>query len=367
MKILYLIDSLQGGGAEKLLYDMIPRLSKDIQSDVFILSAQGEKYLSKLRSKHVNVIVKPDDVRNPVAIISLIGKIIKNGNYDIVHANLFPITYYCAVAKKRMGHAFPILVMTEHSTDNRRRHIRWMRMIEKWIYSSYDAIISISPQTKEALNNWLCCQKDSKKHFVVDNGVDLAAFMNAIPYRKEELAGEFQNGDYLLCIVGSLKPLKNHLQMIEIMCELPDNYRLLIVGEGPQRDVIIEHIKSSGLEHRVKLLGFRDDVERIIATSHLVVIPSKWEGFGLVAVESMACGVPVVVSNVKGLSDVVGNAGIKATTVKEFVDGIRLFEDNDDYRMYSQRARKRAMLYDIARTTEEYEKLYNLLLRTKSI
>ena len=70
-------------------------------------------------------------------------------------------------------------------------------------------------------------------------------------------------------------------------------------------------IQQKKLQKKVHLLGFRKDVARVLKTIDVLVIPSLWEGFGLIAVEAMASQTPVIVSDVPGLAEVVGEAGVK--------------------------------------------------------
>src|SRR5699024_9391685 len=100
-------------------------------------------------------------------------------------------------------------------------------------------------------------------------------------------------------------------KMIEALSKLDDRYKLLLIGEGPLLSQIQEKVKKMKLEKRVLFLGFRKDIPEVMHTVDLIVIPSKWEGFGLIAAEAMACGIPIVASDVMGLSDVVADCGLK--------------------------------------------------------
>ena len=109
-------------------------------------------------------------------------------------------------------------------------------------------------------------------------------------------------------------------------------------------------------------LGFRKDVARIMHTADVLVIPSIWEGFGLIAVEGMACGIPIVASNVPGLSEVVGNAGIKfnpkdASSIADSV--IRLISSQPN--QYLTLGYKRVQDFDVEKTTAQYLALYKKL------
>lgn len=120
-----------------------------------------------------------------------------------------------------------------------------------------------------------------------------------------------------------------------------------------------------GLEDRVHFLGIRDDVERILKTSDIIVLSSNWEGFGLAAVEGMAAGKPVIASNVPGLANVVSDAGLLFTKGKDsdLANKINiLIENNDLYHKLSLAAEKRAELFSLDKMVDKYIELYNKIL-----
>jgi hypothetical protein len=353
MKILYVIDSLSGGGAEKLMNDLLPLMKENHNCDLLMLTEKGDKYSSNLKQHGIGVNVIP--FTNHLRRVSYIKSFIKEGQYDIVHANLFPVTYYCAIAKKILGKKFPVLIMTEHNTDNRRRHIKILRPIERMIYSLYDHIISISDETKNALVDWLK-PKHMERFSVVYNGIPLQEYSSATAYSKNEVVPNIKKNDVILVMIGSFTDQKNHIFMVDVMKRLPCKYHLVCLGEGHLFQNIKEMIQKEELQERFHLLGFRKDTASILKTADIVVVPSKWEGFGLVAVEAMACGKPIVVSNVPGLAQVVDNVGIKCevNNVDEFCDAIQEVDLIKDEAKLLEQARK----FDILNMKDKYEKIY---------
>ena len=95
MRVLFVIDSLCGGGAEKLMNDMLPLINSDTYAcDLLILTEKDQKYLDSLRNNGIKVTVVPAQCKSHIQRIGFIKKFIKTGNYDIVHANLFPVINY---------------------------------------------------------------------------------------------------------------------------------------------------------------------------------------------------------------------------------------------------------------------------------
>ena len=312
----------------------------------------------------------PAQCKSHIQRIGFIKKFIKTGNYDIVHANLFPVIYYCSIIKKISGRYFPHLVMTEHNTDNRRRHYKLLRPIEKVIYNSYEQIISISKPTQDELTRWLKVSSRKADRFVViHNGIFVQRYSTAQAYEKGKIFPEIGENDVLLCMVGSFTEQKNHTGMMEIMRQLPDRYKLVLAGEGPLFEDVKKKYASLNSKNRVVFLGFRRDVPEIMKTANMIVIPSKWEGFGLVAAEAMACGKPVIVSDVPGLRDIVGDAGLKAdpNDSNSFCQRILELSDKTVYDDFSNRAHLKAKDYDIAVTANEYIRVFDTLKKNRSM
>lgn len=363
MKILFLSDLLAYGGASKLIYDLLPRMAaQGNECELLILTDEHSKYVDDLRKKGIPVNVVPKEKKGHWKRIKYISNWIQREKYDVIHANLFPTTYYCSIVKRMLGKKCPPLVMTEHSTDNKRRHKSIFRPLEKFIYKKFDHVISISDKTQENLCKWLGTVGDSK-YSVVENGIDVEAFRTAEPLGKKKVCKNYEEGDILLLTVGSFTPQKNHIKLLEALSLLPINYKLLLCGEGPLEKEIKCKVNDLALTDRVVFLGFRKDVAKIMHTADILVIPSIWEGFGLIAAEGMACGIPIVASDIPGLSEVVGDAGLKFEPMKAelIAKAISSLYDGANHLDMRESARKRVMLYSINRTVTQYVGLYKKL------
>lgn len=168
----------------------------------------------------------------------------------------------------------------------------------------------------------------------------------------------------MLCLIGSFTEQKNHLFMLDAMRYLPEEFHLILLGEEGVYDAIVNKINQMKLNNRVHLLGFRSDVASIIKTCDLVVIPSKWEGFGLVAVEAMACGKQVVCLDILGLSEIVGDGGIKVhkENPKEYAAAIIQAKLQLGDKNIVNCCMKQARKYDIERMKQKYFNIYNMML-----
>lgn len=358
MKILFANDNLIGGGVEKLMNDLLPLINQVQRCDLLILTWEGEKYRKSLEESGVKVEAVPENIRGHIGRINYIKNFIEQGNYDVVHANEFPMLYYCSVAG-RMMRKKPLMIVTEHATSNRRRKYRLFRHIERWAYNGFDKIISISPETQLSIINWLS-PIDRTKFVTVYNGVPIKEFRLTEPYQREEVYYGIKDQDVILCMAGRLSDEKNHTFMFGVMERLPQNYKLLVCGDGELYDKLVHSVNERGLSERVCFLGFRNDMAAIMKTSDIIVIPSKWEGFGLISVEAMACGKPIVCSDVPGLSVVVGNAGIKVKVYdcEGFAKAIMKLSDSSVYERLVANGKIQCQKFDINRTRDGYLSVY---------
>lgn len=369
MKILHIINNLGSGGAEKLIEVLVPKLnkSKGVDVEVLLLTDKNNIFDKKLNKTDIIVrVIKLKSPRNPFNIL-FIRRIIKKYNYDIVHAHLFPSNYWVAFAKLLMLKP-PKLVVTEHSTFNKRRNYIFFRWIEKIVYFLYDSIICISNGTKENLLNWLRPKSiNDNKYIVINNGIDLERFILAKPYKKTEIINQLDEENIILCMVGSFTIQKDQNTIIKSMEILAENTHLILVGDGPLKKECELLAKKLNLEKRVHFLGIRTDIERILKTVDIVIMSSNWEGFGLSALEGMAAGKPVIASNVEGLNDVVSGAGIlfpqkNYQTLANKINKL-IFNSNLYYKV-SQECLKRSKYYSIDKMNEKYLLEYKNLIKS---
>lgn len=345
MKVLHIIPSMEIGGAQKLLSDLLPLQMKQADVTLLVFKSVENTLVDKLVEAGVRIVsLNEKNVYNPLIVFKL-KKYIKG--YDVVHVHLFPALYWVAFASWGVTGK---LIYTEHSTSNSRRGKRWLRPVERLVYGKYSEVVSISPQVKEALNGWLGreCSRE-----VILNGIDVAAFAAA--------SSGVEPSDSIL-MVSRFASSKDQETVIRAMCYIDPDVRLRFVGDGPLLAKNMELAESLGLLHRIDFLGAAADVAKYIAAAKVGVQSSHWEGFGLTAVEIMACGRPVVASDVPGLKQVVEGAGVlfQHGDPEELAKAVNsLMEDEQLYLQTARKCAERAAEYDIKKTAEGYWRVYN--------
>ncbi len=348
MKIVHVINSLEIGGAQRLLADILPILNKENKVELVVLKNVD----SPFRKNIVDAGVKIHNIAcksyyNPINAWKL-RKYIKNA--DVVHAHLFPVIWWGAVASLFCKNCN--LVYTEHSTHNKRRDKSYLRSIERFAYSRYKKIISISQQTQDNLIAWLKVKSLDSRFVVIENGVAIEKFA-----RQQQ--GVDKNS---LIMVSRFAEMKDQETVIRAMANVKKEAHLYLVGDGPNRQHCEEVAYEIGVNERVHFLGSRSDIPELISQSYIGIQSSLWEGFGLTAVELMAAGKPVIATNVNGLKQVVEGAGRlfevgDSKALASFVN--ELLCDKNLYEKMAQQSVERAKLYDIKRMADTYQTVYN--------
>ncbi len=354
MKVLHVINCLSIGGAERLVSDILPLMKDSINVDLLVFRDEEENdFIRKVKDANINIrSLHAKKLYNPNIVLK-IREVIKE--YDIVHVHLFPASYWTSLASIGLHTK---LVWTEHSTFNKRRGKWYFKLIECFIYSRYDRIISISEQTQQSLMSWLGRFEDSAFK-VINNGVNLANY----PFKKDRSIKD--KSIVSLIMVSRFTAAKDQDTIIRAMPFLPERIRLVLVGDGDRLDACKSLVRQIGVEDRVQFAGRRTDIPSLLCKADIGIQSSHWEGFGLTVVEMMSTGLPVVVSDVDGVKQVAEGAGVvvKHADAQAFADAVKhIVEDDRYYDELSRKSYERSKEYDINRMVEEYINEYKKLI-----
>ena len=363
MRILHVITSLDTGGAERLMVDLLPKLiEKGNQVELLLFNGLMTPFRKELEQYGVSVYElfhstrkgRASGVYNPLNIFRLRKYLRK---YDIIHTHNTACQLFVPIAKCLSGSSVK-LVTTEHSSTSRRRAIRWLRPFDKWVYRRYAKIVCIGDSTLSGLVSYLGADCNA---CVIYNGVDTARFVRPI----KDIS---QQSQYLVTMVAGFRFEKDHETVIRAFKHLPDNYFLQFVGDGARLPQMKSLSKELGVESKVAFLGKRMDVPDVLEKSDVVVLSSHWEGLSLSSIEGMASGRPFVASDVDGLRDVVSGAGVLFPhgDDKALAEAIQqLCENPSYYTEVAQACQSRAKEYDISVMADKYDQLYKELMLKK--
>ena len=353
-----MINSLAGGGAEKLLTDLLPRLrDRGIEVELLLLGGSRNELTARLERAGIPVrfsaakrLYSPLQVRTVLAALR---------SFEIVHAHLFPTFLWVAIAALFLPEK--IAIYTEHSTTNRRRKHGLFRLVDALAYGRYSRIVCISQGVKETLARHL--RRVEGKAVVIHNGIDLARFAAGIDSQPAQGQGK------LVVCVANLLQYKGQEVLIRALPLLPGEVHVDFAGEGLRKEPLRELARELGVLQRVRFLGYVDEVSSVYREARVCVIPSLWEGFGMAAVEAMASGVPVVASRIPGLAEVVGEAGLlfEAGNPSDLAEKIStLLKSAGLWARQREKGIERARGFSVDRMAEEHSRLYAAALGATS-
>jgi glycosyltransferase involved in cell wall biosynthesis len=256
------------------------------------------------------------------AVLPFLRRQIRAGrDFDLIDAHYF---YPDGVAAVLLGRALgrPVVVTARGSDLNIiAQHAiprRWIR----WAAQHADGLVAVSSGLKQRL---LELGIAAERVRTLRNGVDLALFR---PYDRKAARHALGFTRPTLLAVGNLVALKRHCLIIEALAELP-GVELAIAGEGPERRAIERLARDRHVDDRVRLLGRvpQDSLPEIYSAADLLLLVSSHEGWPNVLLESMACGTPVVVSEIEGIADIIGAAEagriLRDVTPSRLADAVR--------------------------------------------
>jgi glycosyltransferase involved in cell wall biosynthesis len=304
--ICQVLHTLGVGGAEVLAARMARSLRGEFRFVFACLDELGTLGV-QLRSEGFAVEVLGRRPGVDVRCVVRLAALIRRERALVVHAHQYTPFFYSALAR-RLGRG-PSVLFTEHG-----RHFpdypRPKRIVaNRLLLGHRDRVVGVGGAVREALIRNEGIPPDRVE--VVYNGVDLTPFIEAAGAAGRERARrELGLGPDALVIsmVARLDALKDHATAIRALGRVagghPDAY-LVLIGEGPERDPIVEEVRRRGLDGRVRLLGLRTDVARLLPAADLALLTSVSEGIPLTLIEAMAAGLPVVATRVGGVGEVV--------------------------------------------------------------
>lgn len=352
MKILHVITSLQLGGAERLMVDLLPRLrDKGHEVELAVFDGRETPLFAPLEQAGITIhrLATGRNVYDPRNFLDL-ARLLRHGHYDIVHTHNTACQLYAPLARTLSGKKSRLFT-TEHNTTNRRRGNTVLRLVDRWMYARYTQIICISEQTQINLEQHIGKQS---KASVVHNGIDVARFTKPI----KDIIGQTH---FQIVMIAGFRPQKDQDTLLRAMAQLPGNYRLRLVGDGARRGELESIAQTLGITACVDFAGVRSDIPDVLAEADVVVLSSHYEGLSLASVEGMASGRPFIASDVEGLREVVGGYGLlfpHGDAIALAGTILEITKSPAYYREVAIRCRTRAAEYDISRMVEGYDKLY---------
>ncbi|MFB6980007.1 glycosyltransferase [Streptomyces scopuliridis] len=375
MKVLHIITGLGIGGAEQQLRLLLRQLPTD--SAVITLTNPGA-VAEGIVADGVPVTDLDMAGNRDLGALPRLARLIKRGRYDLVHTHLYRACLYGRFAARLAG--VRSIVATEHSLGAVQIEGRPLSTGARALYLAGErlgtATVAVSATVARRLERW---GVPPERIHVVPNGIEVGRFAYDATARgaARTRLGVPQEA-FVVGGVGRLSGGKRFDRLVRAVAELPDA-RLLLIGEGPERDRLLRLARERGAADRVLLPGACQDppppraahpsqqgpdLPSLLAAMDVFVSTSPDEAFGLAVVEGLAAGLPVLHVTCPALQDLPADAAPGARrvsgSVPGLVDELRRFEKAGPHRLPVPPA---ARHYDIARSAQQLMTVYDNAVR----
>ncbi len=239
-----------------------------------------------------------------IALASKMAEVIKKENLDILHVHYAIPHAVCAVLGRDMSGQNVGIVTTLHGTDiSVLGYDSSLTGAIRYGIEKSDVVTAVSDSLKNQTNELI---KPAQSIETIYNFVDEREY---VPNKLSNVKSYFkiQETEKVIIHVSNFRKVKHVEDVVSsfayIRKEMPA--KLLLVGDGPEMNNIIQQVACLGLERDVLFLGKQDNVSELYAISDLKLLMSEKEAFGLVLLEAMACGVPCIGTNIGGIPEVI--------------------------------------------------------------
>jgi len=369
MKILFLINNLGGGGAERVVQSLANYMVEREGHEVIVVTLQSRQIVYKLDPRLKQRTFKTGVLNHgPGKILSLplqgceLAYLLRQEKPDaaislLVRANLVH------VISRWFGNRQPIVLSERNRSDHQYRSTglrgRTMRRLIRWLYPKADAIVAISEGVKKSLESLGVPPKLVK---VIYNPQHLNYIEECA---SESISLELNGRGPILVTIGRLIDQKDHVTLLEAFAQVHEktDVRLIIIGEGPKRQELEQIARDLAVSQRVCFAGWQSNPFALMKQSNVFVLSSRFEGFGNVIVEAMACGLPVVSTDCpSGPREILkeGEAGILVpvgdrNALAQAI--ITLLTDSNALNRYKKASAERAADFDVSVIASQYLEL----------
>ncbi|MGO4108787.1 glycosyltransferase family 1 protein [Paenibacillus sp. YAF4_2] len=303
IKVLHVVGRMHPGGIETLLMNVYRNIDRDKYEFHFaVQSPEPSFYDEEIRELGGTIFVQPppkDGIRSFRK--QLMENMNKYGPYAAVHSHVFGFSGYVLKLADKLG--VPVRISHSHNTSDSKSSSPLRN-----IYRSYmrglirrhsTDMLGCSRAACESLFG-SSCWKDGRVD-VFPNAITLAPYESLVQENRQELRRRFGVSDDELLIghIGRFSKQKNHALLLDsfaFLVKQRPKSRLLLCGDGPLKPEMERKAKELGVADKVSFLGLRKDVPELLGALDAFVLPSLYEGLGIVLIEAQAAGVPCLIS-----------------------------------------------------------------------
>lgn len=363
IRVAHVVHTLDVGGLENGLVNIVNDRADGIRHSIICLARIG-RLRSRLASD-IDVFELGKRPGHDVRAFARLVRLFRQLRADVVHSRNWP-TVDAVFAARLAG--VPIVVHGEHGYDNDdpEGRNRWKRRVRRVCGVLIDRFVVVS----DDLHRWLTSRVGIPERKVVKiaNGVDIHRFApgDGAAVRREL---HVPDDAFVVGTVGRLEAVKNQTSLVQAFATLaatrPEMF-LVIAGEGRRRSALEDLARQTNIATRIRFLGERTDVPRVLQAMDVFVLPSVAEGMSNTLLEAMASGLPIVATRVGGSVEVVAD-GVNGLLVESGSEALaaailRYVSEQSVRRQHGIASRRRvANLFSLGRMRSAYDGLYRQL------
>ncbi|MCB1630192.1 MAG: glycosyltransferase [Sinobacteraceae bacterium] len=357
MRILHVIDTLDYGGAEKVVVSLANGAAAKHHVDVCTLGRLGalaDELDAHIRTFSLNR--RPGN--SPASLLHLV-RLIRDGRYDVVHGHNWSALLETATAAAITS--TPCRIHTMHgpypaspSTISGRAKRILRRWLEQRASRRLGRIVCVSEAIAAYIPSTIGIDRERLQ--TIHNGIDTAPEVERPSSRRLSFI-----------TVGRLDTIKNQALMLRAFSSLGRHFetaRLIFVGDGPERENLRHLAIELGIDSRVDFLGFRNDIDDLLAKADIFLLSSHYEGISMALLEAMRSGLPCVATRVGGVPETVidGETGLltEPNDLRGFTNSMRELAESEPRRRTMGTAARAFQLREFSRFAmlQQYEALY---------
>jgi sugar transferase (PEP-CTERM/EpsH1 system associated) len=309
IRIAHVSASLHYGGKENGVVNLVNRLDPKIFENYIFTYVRGGALARRVDPVRCRVVELGDKLGGDYRLYFKLARAFRRHRIHIAHTHSWATVMEGMIGARLAG--VPIIIHGEHGTmkTDTQLHIR----IQRWLWRTADQVLAVSQTLRENLHKKFDFPQERIR--VVANGVDLSRFDfagNGVDYKTR--LGLPANA-LVFGAIGRMVAVKAYpllLQAAKLVCQEIPQAHLLLVGDGPLLEALVQMARDHGLMNRVHFLGGRKDVPEILRGLDVYVLSSESEGMSNTILEAMASGLPVVATAVGGNPELVvaGETGL---------------------------------------------------------
>lgn len=369
IKILFLINTLGGGGAERVLVNLVNNMNS-AEFDITVKTMFKGGVNASLLKKNIRYLNKNAPCPRGIAYLFkfipakiLFNYFVGNEHFDVLVAYMHgaPVKTVCGCSDKDVK---KVAWLHNGNPETGTFFKFWFR--KKGAYKAYSQCDKLTAVSKSVA--------DSFSMFTGINNISIVYNTNDVAKIKElsieDCPVAFKNNSPVICSVGRLVKEKAYDRLINVAARLKKegfDFNLVIVGDGEKRDELRKQVKNLNASDYIRFTGYDANPYKYLRQSDIFVCSSYTEGLSTALTEAVILGLPCVSTNVSGAKEILGENNeygiVTENSEQGIYEGIRkMLEDENIRRHYSQKAIERSVLFNTENTVKQAEDLFKSLI-----